>query len=494
MAPFESIGSIFGLVCAINVLNYVDRGLIPGAPIQLQAFVQSVLDVPPENVSVYIGLLVSAFIAAYSIFICVFGYLSIRHRPFHLVSIGLFLWVLASALSGISKTVASYPLLLTGRFVSGIGESAFQAIMPPFIDQHAPSEKRTFWLGLFGAAISVGTAIGYSYGSLMAQTAGWDIGFFVAGVVMLPLALVCARFIPMRFDHPMAYDPAVATADALRRCIDSHSSTADRRASVTLLGELASVLRSPLFWTSTLGYAAYTFTLAGLASFGPVILIGTGVLSDKVAATVFGALVVVAGMVGAPLGGYLVDAACRGRGTETDFRLVVATRLMFGLVLGGIALAFGAWLAVDSAPAFLVCMFFSLMLLFMTQSPHQVSILLSVEKPQRGFATGLGLCLMHLLGDVPSPIVLGWLKDRWAPDCGSVLDHDHIERLNPDCVLHGKTGLTRVLLFAFLWLGWAALFWGISYAIAHKKLRRQPKSVVLFDNYNTPVLSRNDSY
>ena len=48
---------------ACNLLNYIDREIIPGAPLQFEAFVRDTHGVPCAQESVYIGYFTSAFIA-----------------------------------------------------------------------------------------------------------------------------------------------------------------------------------------------------------------------------------------------------------------------------------------------------------------------------------------------------------------------------------------------------------------------------------------------
>ncbi|ETV93015.1 hypothetical protein H310_12847 [Aphanomyces invadans] len=478
---FTNVKHIFALLCTINVLNYINRGIVPGAPIQFQSFIHHTLDVAPDRVSVYIGVLVSTFIAAYSIFICVFGYLSIRRRPFRLAAFGLCLWALAIAISGLARPLNSYYLLLVGRLLSGIGESSFQAVTPSFIDQHAPEHKRTLWLGLFGCAISAGTALGYSYGSLTAQTIGWDWGFILAAIAMMPLAYLCYTSIPDHIDIPMIQESTLAHQDVY----DDESR--HRGTSLSFFRELWAVVQSPLFLTATFGWAAYSFTIAGLASFGPAILIGSNILGEYYASTAFGAMVVVAGLVGSPLGGFAVDLQCRSHEADADHRLYIVTRQMFTLVTAGIACAFGSAILMDVPAAFFGLLFVGLVMLFMTQSAFTVCVLLSVNRSRQGFALGLSTFLLHLLGDVPSPVLLGYLKDQWAPDCGTVVNAAlGREELNPLCSTTGKPGLQLLLFFAYAWLTMTAVFWGLAFVLGRRQLLAPTKRSI-FDTW-TPVM------
>ncbi|EQC39139.1 hypothetical protein SDRG_03346 [Saprolegnia diclina VS20] len=496
---------VFGLLCAINLLNFIDRGVIPGAPIEFQAFVQASYGVAPSHVSVYVGLLASAFIASYSISICVFGYLSMTRRPFVLAAIGLFVWVGALFLCGLAKPCDSFLLLLVGRLLSGIGESSFHATTPAFIDEFAPRSRRTLWLGCFYAGMPAGTAIGYSYGSIMAQTLGWDVAFYALGVAMLPLAYMCWAWIPPEFNHPLRaivpkcqhddddlmvsgvtaditdIELTPRRSDAGAACDEAMTVDGDEddglllqethsTAPTPLCAEVLAIVHDPLFVSASLGLAAFAFTIAGLGAFAPSILIGYGLLDAATAPTVFGALVVVTGVLGSPVGGVLLDRSCVARPDDAPFRVFMAAMQMLVFLVAGTGCLFLSMAYLATPWAFFLLQGLGLFALFAAQAATTLVILLSVSRARRGFAMGLNTLVLHVLGDVPSPIVLGALKDRWAPRCGSVVLPDGALALDPACVLD-TPGLTKTLLFAYSWLLLAVVAWIGTYVVAKRRLR-----------------------
>ncbi|EQC29346.1 hypothetical protein SDRG_12810 [Saprolegnia diclina VS20] len=461
-----SVKHVFALLCAINLLNYIDRGIIPGAPIQFQAFVQTTHHVDSSNVSVYIGLLQSIFIASYSIFICVFGYMSMTRKPFQLAAIGLFVWVLSIVLCGLAKPLDSFYVLLFGRLISGIGESSFHATAPPFIDEFAPPAKRTLWMGFFFAAVSVGQALGFSYGSVTARTIGWDVGYYITAALMVPLAYACYAWIPDHWNQPLAVESASTT----QYDDDDDDDVAHRPENTTFLRETWMLLKSPVFMCSAMGLAAYNFTLSGMVSFAPAILIGYGLLSESIASTAFGGLVVIAGLIGAPTGGLILDRMCRGHELEKTYRLKQASKLMFGLMTSGVVFLFLSLAFMGSKILFFVFLFVGLLLVFSTQTATTIAILMSVTRSQRGYSMGLNTLLLHLFGDVPAAVILGALKDMWAPRCGSKIDANGKDILDPNCHLD-KDGLRYTLSFAYGWLLWCVLLWGAATFYACKRHR-----------------------
>ncbi|KAF0720078.1 Aste57867_578 [Aphanomyces stellatus] len=467
---------IFVLLCAITTLNYIDRGIIPGAPVQFQAFIQDAHGVDRSHVSVYFGILVSAFIASYSIFICVFGYLSTTHRPFLLIAIGLAIWIVAILLCGLAKPLQSFDLLLLGRILSGIGESSFEATTPPFLDEFAPANTRTLYLGTFYSAKLVGTAIGYVYGGAVASV--WDVGFWATAIVMLPMAYACWQCIPFDVDCPLSkLDVARLSAESMLSIRvhmaddddPSHGAVATTPPSPSVLTRVIAVVQDPLFTTTTLAGTAITFTLSGLSAFAPAFLIGYGILDESVASLGVGAVAALAGILGAPLGGWLVDRQTRGRAHDEAFRAYVSASMMTICTVLSAGISFLSLACMDSAALYLIALFLSLLTSFMSQAPMMQVTLYSLPKSQRGLGVGIHTLLVHVLGDVPSPIVLGALKDAWAPHCGSIWNDKNEQQLDPACHVD-RSGLRHVLAFAYAWLLWAVLACVAAFAIARRRL------------------------
>jgi MFS family permease len=170
------------LVTIANLLNYMDRQFVPGAPNEFESFVHKSMGVSVDNESIYIGYLTSIFIAFYAVGAVVFGHLIHSYKPFNLMSFGFAIWTLAVFLSGLAKPTGNFWVLLIGRALSGIGEAGLQTVAPTFLDDYAPPDKKGLWMAIFFTAIPVGSAMGYIYSSMMASTVGWDWGFWVEGM------------------------------------------------------------------------------------------------------------------------------------------------------------------------------------------------------------------------------------------------------------------------------------------------------------------------
>jgi MFS family permease len=320
---------LLSLLTLVNVLNYVDRGIVPGAFDSLGAFIRADLGVVSTDVQ--IGMLQSFYIVGYALASVSFGHLVHFYGAFQLVAVGLLIWILSVLLCGFAP---HFWVLVLGRVLSGVGEGSFQTVVPPFIDDHAPPAKRGLWLAIFFCAIPVGTALGNVYGGLVASALSWRWAFMLEGLAMVPAAALIWHLPVLKSGGAAAADEgaapsprategggaqsnaalaaaAAAVGDAASALRLAAASPLRSGAAAPLIGgrpgggdsplppqsadaggggggaaaaaasppapsffeELRMLLFDPLFMSVTLGYAGFAAVLAGLGSFGPAIVL-----------------------------------------------------------------------------------------------------------------------------------------------------------------------------------------------------------------------------
>jgi len=115
---------LFVVFTMANVLLYIDRGIVPGATNEFNAFIKSNVDTATP--SVFLGLLQSAFIVGLAIGSSVFGHMVHYHGRFYLTGLGCSIWLLAVLLSGLARYADSYAFLVLARMLSGVGEASLQ--------------------------------------------------------------------------------------------------------------------------------------------------------------------------------------------------------------------------------------------------------------------------------------------------------------------------------------------------------------------------------
>ena len=364
------------MLTAINLLNYLDRYVVAAIAPSLKAAL--------ALSDAQLGWLMPAFLLVYMVGAPAFGSwgdLGSRNRP---MAIGVLVWSLATFLSGFAQ---SYPQLLAGRAVVGIGEAAYVAIAPALLADCFPSERRGRVLAVLNMAIYVGTALGYIVGGQVSAHFGWRAAFFVGGVPGLLLAFTVLR-LP---DPPRGIQDAAAPPEPQR---------GERRGPLALY--LALLRRWP-FMVVVLGYAAYTFALGGLAFWMPSFLERVRHVPLGQATTGFGEIVIATGFIGTFAGGWLGD------------HLLRYSRQAY-LWFSGITtlLAAPCALLALSAPApgvYYPAIILAELLLFMSTGPINAAIVNIAAPFERASAVALSMFAIHLLGDVPSPVIIGRVSD-----------------------------------------------------------------------------------
>jgi MFS family permease len=366
------------VLTAINLFNYLDRYVV--APIVPD--LKSAMGLTDTQ----LGWLVPAFMIVYMVTAPVFGSWGDRGSRTRPIAIGVFIWSLATMASGLART---YPQLLAGRALVGIGEAAYVAIAPALLADCFLAESRGRVYAVLNMAIPVGSALGYILGGLVSQHFGWRAAFFVAGAPGLVLA-AAVLWLP---------DPPRGTQDAPTR-LAGGASTPGARSPLAVYLDL---LKRPPYMLLLLGYAAYTFALGGLAFWMPAFLQRVHGIPKVQATTGFGAIVVVTGFVGTFVGGWLGDYGLKYSRQAYLWFSGAATLLAVPFVVLSLT---------ASAPAVfypaLVC---AQLLLFMSTGPINAAIVNMVSPFERASAVALSMFAIHLLGDVPSPVLIGRLSD-----------------------------------------------------------------------------------
>jgi len=197
----ESPTAILAALTGLNALNYLDR-YVGAATLPLMLASLSISDAAG-------GLLQSAFILTYAIVCPFIGWAGDRGPRMRLAAAGVFVWSAATVASGLAP---SYAVLLLARAVVGVGEASYAVVTPSLLSDCYPPERRARTLGVFYAAIPVGSALGYVVGGLVGEHFGWRAAFFVAGGPGVALAFV---LLLLREPQRGARDAAASAATPL---------------------------------------------------------------------------------------------------------------------------------------------------------------------------------------------------------------------------------------------------------------------------------------
>jgi len=367
-------GVVLGVLTALNGLNYLDR-YVAAATLPLILGGLGITDAQG-------GLLQSLFIVSYSLVCPLAGWVGDRQPRLRLAAAGVFVWSVATIASGLAPT---YAWLLLARAVIGAGEASYAVVTPSLLSDCYAAERRARVLGVFYAAIPVGSALGYILGGVVGEAYGWRAAFFIAGAPGAVLAFVLLLLAEPRRG---AMDPPGAAAPV----------------PLGLKTSLQALLSRRSYIVNTAAQIIYTFAMGGLATWMPTYFVRARGIPLATAATTFGLLLVVAGFAGTLLGGRIASAVAKRRPgadfTVSGWSLVASIVFTVPAVLAPQPMLF--W------PA----MFVTLVLLFVNIGPLNAAManVLPAELRARGFA--LTTMLMHLLGDAASPWLIGEVSDR----------------------------------------------------------------------------------
>ncbi len=172
--PARFGGGVVFLLALAMFINYVDRGnLATAAPLMKDELHLSASQ---------LGLLLSVFYWTYVPGQIVAGWLSEKINPYRAYAVGLAIWSLATALTGLAS---SFVLLIGLRLLLGLGESAAFPCSSKLIAQHLPTHKLGVANGMVSTGLSLGPAFGTFVGGLLIAGTGWRPLFLIFGLISL---------------------------------------------------------------------------------------------------------------------------------------------------------------------------------------------------------------------------------------------------------------------------------------------------------------------
>ena len=360
----------FVLLFGLNLLNYIDRYILPGE----QPLIQHAFGATDEQM----GALTTALFFFYMFAAPLTGWLGDRFRRKPLIIAGAVLWSVATLATA---WVHSYWTLYIRHALVGVGEATFVIFAPAVLADFYPERDRNRILTIFYLGIPVGAALGYLAGGELGSRWGWRAPFFLCAIPGLIVAGIYAV---------MGREPERGAADHLR-------STPDR---ATVVG----LFRNAAFLTATFGLAEITFALGGISAWVPTFLHRFNGLSVANSSLTVSAITVVDGIAGTVAGGWLAQ-----RWLRTDHRALYL--LSFWSVLltipCGVLVFFGP--RGTTIPALFAAEFF----IFLNTGPLNAAIVNSVSAPVRATALSINIFCIHFFGDTFSPQIIGAVSDRW---------------------------------------------------------------------------------
>jgi MFS family permease len=169
-----------GFLILLNILNFVDRGLIGGfAPL-----ITEDLGLTDTQIGLLSGLFFVLFYSLISIFM---GSLADRFNRPLLMAGGLFLWSLLTAVSGMA---GRFWHLAAARIFVGVGEATLTPAALSMLSDKFPPEKRAFAAGMYYMGIPLGSGLSLVVAGTLGPAIGWRNCFYLLGGIGIAMSFV----------------------------------------------------------------------------------------------------------------------------------------------------------------------------------------------------------------------------------------------------------------------------------------------------------------
>lgn len=376
LAPTRPIrGAAFALfvLFSMNLLNYVDRYIFAS----VGPAITSELGLSDTQ----FGYLAGAFMVVYTLVSPLIGWLGDRYHRRRLLAFGVGLWSIATVGTALA---GSFREMFFWRALLGVGEASYGVVAPALLADLFPIHLRGRAIGSYALALPLGAALGYGLGGWIEPHLGWRTAFVVVGLPGLGLALAGL----------LIHDPGRGASDGLGRV------TASAR---PRLRDMLALFLIPSFVFNVLGMAAVTFTTGAFGYWGPTFYHRVRHMPLKQANFWLGGLTAVAGLLGIVLGTSLAD------------RMRTVTRrayLLWAFIAVLLALPFGFIGILDPHPrTSLSLLFLAMVLLASVLGPCNAVPANVVPANRRAAAYAVNIFLIHLLGDISSPILIGAISE-----------------------------------------------------------------------------------
>ena len=374
----------FTVLLTVNILNYADRYVL-----------SSVLPAIKKEFGMtdfQSGLLISSFLLVYAIATLPLGVWADRGIRKNIVAICVGIWSVSTALAGFTRNLIQ---LFSMRSILGIGEAGYAPASLSLLGDFFDKSRRGRILSYWSVGTLIGAAIGVTLGGRVADAFGWRWAFYIVGIPGLIAAFLAWRIIEPRRG---AFDRENGDSETTPETIGHGSLSKNFRGSVQKL------LKIPTYWT-IVGALVFSFFCIGGTSFWlPTYLNRAFNLSLTNAGTISGLVLVISGVVGTVVGGWLADFMQR---RFAGGRLFTC---MLGFLIGAPLVLIA--LLIHTLALFITVFIVAAISLNFCTGPLNAVIQDIIAPEIRATALGLALLLAHVLGDAAAPTIIGVFSDQ----------------------------------------------------------------------------------
>ncbi len=391
---------VFWVMFAVSFLNYLDRYVFVGATNKMALEMGFHLD--------GIGSVISAFQVVYTLATVPFAIWADRAKRKDVITVCLAIWSLMALLIAFA---ANFYLLLALLLLLGVGQAGYFPAASALMGDYFRREQRSRVLSWWSLAQLFGILGGFALGGILSGLfhGGWRLAFIIAGIPGLLLLFLTWR---LREPRRNQADELAATTSAL-----DDATIQSLPLSGTVLSQFRQLLRIKTLLVLIAMQIFAFFVLSVSTSFLPTYLQqkDTFAFSSGQAGLYSGVVLVLAGMVGLVIGGYLADRLGK--------RFPGARIQVCGLGFLLSAPTFALTVTAHAVLPFTCFFVLTAALLAMYTGPSMAATQDVVPPALRASAVALSLLIAHLLGDTFSPLLVGVLANSFDPTHGQHFAH-----------------------------------------------------------------------
>jgi MFS family permease len=421
---------VFWVMFGVNFLNYLDRFVMIGAANKVAQELHFDLS--------GIGYITSAFLIVYTLCALPMGIWADRARRKDVVALSVALWSLATATTALAT---NFWTLFLSRMVLGVGEAGYYPAGTALLSDYFNRARRSRIMSWWSCAQLIGILGGYGLGGGLAglYVGGWRLAFLLTSIPGLVLAFLMWRVREPRRnqadEESGTIEQATAGVQEIAQAVPVPSQ---------LLAQFWRLLRIPTLFVLILMQIFAYFVLGVNTAFLPIYLQqkDTFALSSIQAGLYSGGVIVLAGIAGTMLGGYMADVLNR--------RHAGARVLICGI--GFLLSAPTFVLTITTGDLRLFTIFFVLTTLLLTvyTGPSTAATQDVVPSALRASAVSLSMLIAHMLGDAFAPSIVGVLATSFDPTrgghfaaghAGQDLSHALLMTCTPALVIAGLIGI-----------------------------------------------------
>jgi predicted MFS family arabinose efflux permease len=269
---------VLAMLVLVYTFNFIDRQIVGILAVPIKAD----LGLTDTQLGLMGGLAFALFYTALGIPIAM---LADRRNRTTIITIALVLWSAMTAACGYAQ---NFWQLFLARLGVGVGEAGGVAPSYSLVADYFPPHQRARAFGAYSFGIPIGSALGIVFGGFIAHHVDWRTAFIVVGVAGIVLApvfrLVVREPARGRYDGPRGAGTPSSLGEVMR----------------TLLGKRS-------FWGISFGAAASSMMGYGLFFWLPSFLVRSHGMTLLDASVYFGAILLVGGISGIWMGGWLAD-------------------------------------------------------------------------------------------------------------------------------------------------------------------------------------------